>query len=111
MTMFRRRTRWREVVHSATWLYDGSLPVPAHIVRQNFDPYYEEAYDPDPPVVNEEGESYSLVFGEADDHGLFASERPPFLTLEAAQQRAEDSFGLRDWTPITPPRRIEATAS
>lgn len=91
---------------SATWLYDATVRIPAYILRQNFDPYHEAEYDPDPPTLNEKGESYSLVFGTADTHGLFPSERPPLLTVEEALKLAEDDFGLYDWKLVDPPQKV-----
>lgn len=98
---------WREIILSTTWLYDGSVPVQAYVVKQNFDPYYEEDYDPDLPVVNEDGESYSLVFGELRAGGWFWSERPPFLTRAGVLRKAKEDFGLTEWEDVKPPQRIQ----
>lgn len=98
--------RWREIVLSGSWLYDGSVPVAAYIVRQNFDPEHEPDYDTDPPVLNEKGETYSLAFGELREWGAFQSERAPFLTIEAAVSEAEKRYGPIAWSLVDPPRRI-----
>jgi hypothetical protein len=45
---------------TGTWLYDGSVPVVVRIISLNWDPLWEEGYDPDPPYLNAEGWAYSL---------------------------------------------------
>jgi hypothetical protein len=54
--------RTQRVVKQGTWLYDGTVPMPVWIIVQNWDFFYEEGFDEDPPDLNADGEVYYPVF-------------------------------------------------
>ena len=56
-------TRQMRVLRTGTWLYDGAVPIPVRIIALNWDPFWEEDYDSDPPLLNEEGWAYGVQFG------------------------------------------------
>lgn len=94
------------VVRHGTWLYDGQVERPVRILRQNWDYYYEEAYDLDPPDLNDEGHAYYVVYGAPqppapDDprrHAKWVSRSRTCLTLEEAIELAERAVGSGiDW--------------
>jgi hypothetical protein len=53
-----------EVVRIGTWLYDGTVPTPVRILRQNWDYYYEKDFDEEPPSLNAEGCAFYVAYGE-----------------------------------------------
>ncbi len=52
-----------EVVKVGTWLYDENVEMSVRIIRQNWDYYYEEGYDDEPPRLNSEGHAYYVDYG------------------------------------------------
>ena len=62
---------WR----TGTWLYDGAVPIPVRIISLNWDPFWEEGYDSDPPLLNEEGWTYAVQFGHPPAHGVEVADR------------------------------------
>jgi hypothetical protein len=66
--MIRQMRVWR----TGTWLYDGSVPIPVRIISLNWDPLWEEAYDSEPPYLNDQGLAYSVQFGHPPWEGAEA---------------------------------------
>jgi hypothetical protein len=54
-----------EIVKSGTWVYGDSVIHEVWIVKQNFDFYYEEGFDSEPEQLNENGETYHVIFATA----------------------------------------------
>jgi hypothetical protein len=54
-----------EIVKSGTWVYGDSVIHEVWIVKQNFDFYYEEGFDSEPEQLNENGETYHVIFASA----------------------------------------------
>jgi len=97
---------WREVVKVGTWLYGGEVERPVRIIRQNFDPHHEAAYDKDAPTLNAAGESYTVAFGELWEGWWFQEERATESTEEAAVAKAEELTGRIRWDTSRPPERL-----
>ena len=51
------------VVRTGTWLYDGAVPMAVEILQQNWDYYLEEDFDDEPPVLNDAGLAFYVVYG------------------------------------------------
>lgn len=84
--------RYQEIVKRGTWQYDRSVAKPVYIIRQNWDSYYEERYDSDPPSLNEDGDAYYAVFDEPSAEGEFFSRSRTCLSLDEAIRLAHDTI-------------------
>lgn len=82
----------QKVIKSGTWLYDGQVEKPILIIRQNWDYYHEEGYDPDPPDLNKAGEAYYLVYDGPDEQGRYHPQSKSCLSLEEAVRLAEGTI-------------------
>ena len=99
-------TRQIRVLRTGTWLYDSSVPIPVRIISLNWDPFWEEGYDSDPPFLNEQGWVYGVQFGrppgnrgEVVDRGEVSGEQdgafaPTSQLLELEQFQFPRSLGL-----------------
>lgn len=52
-----------KIIQVGTWLYDGTVEKSVRIIRQNWDYFYEEGYDDDPPDLNADGHAFYAVYG------------------------------------------------
>ena len=71
-----------------TWLYDGAIEKSVRILQQNWDYYFEEGYDDDPPDLNPDGYAFYAVYG-------------PQLPPEPANPRQEARYALRSRTCLS----------
>lgn len=87
----------QQVIKSGTWLYDGQVEKAILIIRQNWDYYYEEGYDSDPPDLNEAGEAYYLAYDGPDEQGRYRPQSKTCLSPEEAIRLAEKTIvgGIR----------------
>ena len=97
---------WREIVKSGRWLYDNMVWKPVYILRQNYDPLYEEGFDDEPPTLNDDGVSYTVAFGEPTTAGRFLSEHMTHLSEEGAIAQAKALVGQIEWDDTQPIKRI-----
>jgi len=73
-------------------LYDGQVEKPILIIKQNWDNYYEQGYDSDPPDLNEAGEAYYLVYDGPDEQGSYHPRSKTCLSLQEALRLAEETI-------------------
>jgi len=85
-----------EVMRRGTWLYDGLIPMQVCILKQNWDIWYEEGYDTEPPYLNESGEVYYPAYGGQASDGTY-SRSGPYLSLEEAVAGVEKLVGKVEW--------------
>jgi len=55
-----------EIVCSGTWLYDDQVPTDVWIVKQNFEYHYEPDFPAGPERLNDDGETFQVVFARND---------------------------------------------
>ena len=79
-----------KVLKRGTWLYAGEVVCDVHIIVQNWDYYFEEGFDPDPPSLNEQGEAYYVQFGSPVERNAFGLRSRTCLSLEEAVKLAEE---------------------
>ena len=84
--------RQQKVIKSGTWLYDGQVEKFVLIIKQNWDYYYDEGYDTDPPDLNEAGDAYYLVYDSPDEQGSFYTQSKTCLSLQEAIRLAEETI-------------------
>ena len=82
----------QKIIKSGTWLYDGQVEKTISIIRQNWDYYYEEGYDSDPPDLNEAGQAYYLVYDGPDEKGEYHPNSKTCLSLEEALRLAAETI-------------------
>ena len=82
-----------EIVKSGVWLYDDSIEYQVWIVRQNFEYYFEEAYD-DSERLNSDGEVFAVLHAK---NGRAISAPKECFSLEEAVAAAETALpqGIR----------------
>jgi|GEM_PF-1680567 len=87
----------QEIVLSGEWLYDGTAPMPVHIVRMNYDYWYELAKAEgrlelgEKPDLNEEGCRYYLLFSDKPGPPWWPDESGGASVAEA-KRRAETAL-------------------
>ena len=74
-----------EIVKSGTWFYDSSIRYQVWIVRQNFDYYYEKAFDT-APDLNLDGETFMVMHGQGDEE---MAEKGQYLSRHEAMMQAQ----------------------
>ena len=60
------------------------------IIKQNWDHYYEPAYDDGEPVIDKDGFAYYVIYGDYDDL-LYANRSKTCITLDEAFDLAINS--------------------
>ncbi len=88
------------VVQVGTWLYDGSVEMSVRIVQQNWDYYYEQGFDDEPPELNADGYAFYAVYGTPSPPGPgspfpvtdYSSRSLTCLSLEEAIKLAESTI-------------------
>ena len=78
------------VLKSGTWLYAGEVVCDVRIIVQNWDYYFEEGFDPDPPSLNENGEAYYVQFASPVERNAFGQRSRTCLSFEEALKLAEE---------------------
>lgn len=53
--------RFTKIIKEGYWIYNERV-VPVYIIIQNWDFFYEEGYDEEPPDLNKEGIAYYIIF-------------------------------------------------
>jgi hypothetical protein len=85
-----------EIVQSGTWLYAGEVLTEVWIVKQNFEYWYEADYDECPEELNEDGETFQVVYARARQ---MISLGPARLSLLDAISAAEEVISTKiNWT-------------
>jgi hypothetical protein len=59
-----------EIVQSGVWLYDNSVPTDVWIVKQNFEYWYEADFADEPEDLNDNGETFQVLFVRGDRRTL-----------------------------------------
>ena len=83
-----------EIVSTGEWLYDGTAPMPVHVVRQDYDFWYElgkvdDQLEPgETPNLNSDGVAYYVVFNDPQERPWWV-ESHGFDSIADAQQWAE----------------------
>lgn len=84
----------QKIVASGEWLYDGSASMPVHVVKQDYDFWYEigkadDQLEPDEtPQLNAEGVAYYILYGNKGERPWWVDSHG-FETVEAAREWAE----------------------
>lgn len=58
--------KFEKIIKQGYWSYNGKK-MDIYILIQNWDYFYEEGYDKEPPDLNEEGLAYYVIFGGFDE--------------------------------------------
>jgi hypothetical protein len=83
-----------EVVQSGTWTYGEDTAMPVHVVRADFDFWYEVAAAEDQlepgetPALNDDGLAYYVLFREVDPDRFWPDDGPA-PSAAAARRVAE----------------------
>jgi hypothetical protein len=83
----------QEIVRSGTWLYDDTVRKHVLIVKQNFEPYYEEGYEDGPEKLNHEGFVFVVQWRKVIDE----VDGTPYMSLEEAIQGAHAIVKKIEW--------------
>jgi hypothetical protein len=84
-----------EVVQSGVWLYDSTVPTDVWIVKQNFEYWYEPDFANAPEDLNEDGDTFQVLFVRGDRRTL----GPAKPSLAAAVTASEATVAGRiNWT-------------
>ena len=85
-----------EIVQSGTWLYAGEILTEVWIVKQNFEYWYEKDFDDSPEKLNDEGETFQVVFARSRQ---VISLGPARHSLPDAISTAEEVINTKiNWT-------------
>lgn len=85
-----------EIIKKGHWLYNNEIPISIEIVKQNWDFYYEEGYENEPPDLNELGEAYYVIFDDYTDI-RYATRSHTCLSLNEAIEYAESKIESVTW--------------
>jgi hypothetical protein len=88
-------------------MYDGIVPTPVRILQQNWDYYYEEDFDKEPPHLNADGLAFYVVYGAPSgsppDPATWWSRSRTCMSLDEAIQVAQEALGSSlAWDAPTP---------
>jgi hypothetical protein len=75
------------IVKSGTWLYDNSVPHEIWVVKQNWEPYYDEGFEDEPEKLNDDGECFFVLV--AKEGSVVSSISAGTLSLDEAITAAE----------------------
>lgn len=85
-----------EIIKKGYWLYNNDVRKPIEICKQNWDFYYEEGYENEPPDLNELGEAYYVLFDDYTDI-RYANRSHTCLSLNEAVELAENKADRITW--------------
>jgi hypothetical protein len=75
--------------------HDQKIAMRVRILVQNWDYYFEEEFDPDPPSLSHEGLAYYVVYGEPSERGEYHSRSRTCLSIGEAMSVAEATVQQR----------------
>ena len=84
-----------EIVKSGTWLYDNAILHEVWIVKQNFEYHYEEDYADGPEQLNNDGETFAVVYSR---DGRVSARGPERFSIGEATAAAESITPGITWT-------------
>ena len=78
-----------DVLIKGIWNYAEDVNKPIEVIKQNWDFYYEDGYEDEPPDLNDNGEAYYVIFGEYSDI-RYANRSRTCLSIEEALSLAKE---------------------
>ena len=84
-----------EVRRYGTWLYDGTVPVRARLIRRNWDVGHDPDCDEDPPSMGPDGSTYCVESAHISDSDVFTVPTCYCLTEEEAIERGKSFPGVQ----------------
>lgn len=90
-------TKKFEIVKKGYWLYDNDIKKPISILKQNWDFYYEEGYENEPPDLNSDGEAYYVIFDNFSDLRYANRSQTCFSEKEAIALAENKVTGKISW--------------
>ena len=80
-----------EIVQSGKWLYAGEVLTEIWIVKQNFESWYEADFDDHPEELNDEGETFQVVFARSRQKISLGPARHSLLDAISAAEEVIDT--------------------